>query len=41
MDIKTIFLNSKLDEEVYMEQPEGLVVPRQEKKVHRLVKSLY
>ncbi|KAL0388370.1 UNVERIFIED_CONTAM: Retrovirus-related Pol polyprotein from transposon TNT 1-94 [Sesamum radiatum] len=41
MDVKTAFLNGELDEEIYMEQPEGFVVPGQEKKVCRLVKSLY
>ena len=41
MDVKTAFLNSDLDEEIYMEQPEGFIVPGQEKKVFRLVKSLY
>ena len=33
MDVKTAFLNSDLDDEVYMEQPEGFVLPRNEKKV--------
>ncbi|KAL2465237.1 cysteine-rich RLK (RECEPTOR-like protein kinase) 8 [Abeliophyllum distichum] len=32
MDVKTIFLNGDLDEEVYMEQPEGFVLPRNEQK---------
>ena len=41
MDVKIAFLNGDLDEEIYMEQPEGFIVPRQEKKVCRLVKSLY
>ena len=41
MDVKTAFLNGKLNEEIYMEQPEGFIVPGQEKKVCRLVKSLY
>ena len=41
MDVKTAFLNIDLDEEVYMEQPEGFVLPRNEKKVCKLVKSLY
>ena len=41
MDVKTAFLNGELDEEIYMEQPEGFIVPGQEKKVCRLVKSLY
>ena len=41
MDVKTTFLNGDLDEEIYMEQPEGFIVPGQEKKVFRLVESLY
>ena len=41
MDVKTAFLNGDLDEKVYMEQPEGFVLPRNEKKVCKLVKSLY
>ena len=41
MDVKTSFLNGELEEETYMEQPEGLIVPGKEKKVCRLVKSLY
>ena len=32
MDVKTAFLNIDLDEEVYMEQPEGFVLPRNERK---------
>ena len=40
MDAKIAFLNGDLDEEVYMEQPEGFVLPRNEKKVCKLVKSL-
>ena len=41
MDVKIAFLNGELNEEIYMEQPEGFIVPGQEKKVCRLVKSLY
>ena len=41
MDVKTAFLNGELEEEIYMEQPEGFIVPGKEKKVCRLVKSLY
>ena len=41
MDVKTAFLNGDLDEEVYMEQPEGFVLPGTKKKVCKLVKSLY
>ena len=40
-DVKTAFLNGDLNEEIYMEQPEVFVVPGQEKKVCRLVKSLW
>ena len=41
MDVKTAFLNGDLDDEVYMKQPEGFVLPINEKKVCKLVKSLY
>jgi len=41
MDVKTTFLNGELNEKIYMEQPEGFIVLGQEKKVCRLVKSLY
>ncbi|GJS87424.1 zinc finger, CCHC-type containing protein [Tanacetum coccineum] len=39
MDVKTRFLNGDLDEEVYMKQPEGFVMPCNEHKVCKLVKS--
>ena len=41
MDVKTVFLNSELNEEIYMEQPEGFIVKGQEYKVCKLIKSLY
>jgi hypothetical protein len=41
MDVKTTFLNGELDEEIYMEQPNGFVVKGQESKVCKLLKSLY
>jgi hypothetical protein len=41
MDVKTAFLNGELDEEIYMEQPDGFVVDGQEGKVCKLLKSLY
>jgi Reverse transcriptase (RNA-dependent DNA polymerase) len=41
MDINTVFLNSDLDEIVYVEQPEGFVVPGKEDYVCLLQKVLY
>ena len=41
MDVKTAFLNGELDEEIYMEQPDGFVIGGQEGKVCKLLKSLY
>ncbi|GJW95411.1 zinc finger, CCHC-type containing protein, partial [Tanacetum coccineum] len=41
MDVKTAFLNGDLEEEVYMKQLEGFVMPGNEHKVCKLVKSLY
>jgi hypothetical protein len=41
MDVKTAFLNGDLEEEIYMEQPEGFVIHGQEQKVCKLDKSLY
>lgn len=41
MDVKTAFLNGELNEEIYMEQPEGFILPGNERKVCKLLKSLY
>jgi hypothetical protein len=41
MDVKTTFLNGELDEEIYMDQPDGFVVKGEERKVCKLFKSLY
>lgn len=41
LDVKTAFLHGDLEEEIYMEQPEGFKVPEKENMVCRLKKSLY
>ena len=41
MDVKTVFLYGELEEKIYMEQHEGFVVSSKEKKVCKLIKSLY
>ncbi|KAK4389561.1 Retrovirus-related Pol polyprotein from transposon TNT 1-94 [Sesamum angolense] len=41
MDVKTAFLYGELEEEIYMDQPEGFVAHGNERKVCKLVKSLY
>nr|GEW35899.1 retrovirus-related Pol polyprotein from transposon TNT 1-94 [Tanacetum cinerariifolium] len=41
MDVKTMFLNGPLKEEVYVAQPDGFVDPDHPEKVYRLRKSLY
>nr|GEY78740.1 zinc finger, CCHC-type [Tanacetum cinerariifolium] len=40
MDVKTAFLNGDLDEEVYMNQPQSFIMPGNENKVCKLIKSL-
>ncbi|GKF50955.1 zinc finger, CCHC-type containing protein, partial [Tanacetum coccineum] len=41
MDVKTAFLNDELDEEVYMNQPQGFIMHVNENKLCKLIKSLY
>ena len=41
MDVKSIVLNGYLEEEVYVEQPQGYEVPSQEHKVYRMKNALY
>jgi hypothetical protein len=41
MDVKSVFLNGDLNEEVYVYQPSGFAIPDKEGKVLRLRKALY
>ncbi|GJT06600.1 zinc finger, CCHC-type containing protein [Tanacetum coccineum] len=41
MDVKTTFLNGELEKEVYMNQPQGFIMPGNENKMCKLIKSLY
>ncbi|GJR41665.1 zinc finger, CCHC-type containing protein [Tanacetum coccineum] len=41
MDVKTAFLNGDLEEEVYINQPQGFIMLGNENKVCKLIKSLY
>lgn len=40
-DVKLAFLNGYLQEEIYVERPEGFLVKGQEEKVYRLRKALF
>ena len=40
MDVKSKFLNGILDEEVYIEQPQGFVDPNKKDMVYKLKKNI-
>ena len=41
LDVKTAFLHGELDEKIYIDQPEGFIVPGKENYVCKLKKFLY
>ncbi|WJZ95602.1 hypothetical protein VitviT2T_014361 [Vitis vinifera] len=41
MDVKSVFLNGILSEEIYVEQPKGFVGPKLPNHVYRLNKTLF
>ena len=41
LDVTTAFINGQLQEEVYMEQPDGFIAEGQEKLVCKLKRSIY
>lgn len=41
LDVKSAFLNKYLEEEIYMDQPQGFEIEGQEDKVLKLKKALY
>jgi hypothetical protein len=41
MDVKTTFLNGKIEQEVFVEQPEGCVLHNKDTHVCKLRKALY
>jgi len=41
MDVKTAFLNGNLEEEVYMDKPEGFAIKGKDYMVCKLKKSIY
>jgi len=41
MDVKSVFLNGDLHDDIYMTQPPSFEVPGKENKVCKLVKALY
>ena len=41
MDVKIVFVNGELDEEIYINQPLGFELKGQERKVCKLKRSIY
>jgi hypothetical protein len=41
MDVKIMFLNGVIEEEVYIKKPQGFVIHGKESHVYRLKKALY
>jgi hypothetical protein len=41
MDVKTTFLNGKIEQEVFVEQPNGFVLHNKDTHVYKLRKALY
>lgn len=41
MDVKIVFLSEELEEEIFMKQPKGFVITSKERKVCKLVVSLF
>ena len=41
MDVKSVFLNGVLEEEVYIQQPPGFIIQEQKDKVYKLKRALY
>ena len=41
MDVKSVFLNGHLEEDIYIMQPDGFVAKNQEQRVCKLQKSIY
>jgi ATP-binding cassette subfamily B (MDR/TAP) protein 1 len=41
LDVKTAFLHGELEEDIYMQQPEGFAIQGKENQVCKLKKSLY
>ena len=41
MDVRTTFLNDNLEEDIYMQQPKGLIVGKKGNFVYKMQKSIY